>query len=45
MISDKNKAQRDPNQKDIKFILELFNSNKFIECSIEIWSKKINIYW
>ena len=36
MVSDKNKAQKDPIQGDIKFILELFNSNKLVEATKEI---------
>ena len=36
MISDKDKVQKDPNQEVIKFILGLFNSNKFIDAKKEI---------
>ena len=43
MISDKNKAQKDPSQEDIKFILELFNSNKFIDAKKEV-DKQITKY-
>ena len=36
MIPDSNKVQKDPTQEIIKFILELFNSSKFIEAKKEI---------
>ena len=43
MISDNNKVQKDPTQESIKFILELFNSSKFIEAKKEI-DKQILIH-
>jgi len=36
MTVDKKLAQNDPTQEKIKFILELFNSNKLIDTKIEI---------
>ena len=36
MISGNKKDQKEPNKKDLKFILELFNSNKFTEVKKEI---------
>ena len=36
MISNNNKYQNDPPESDIKFILKLFNSNKFIDAKKEI---------
>ena len=41
MNSDNSKDQKDPAQKEIKFILELFNSNKFTEAKKEIDSQII----
>ena len=43
MISDNKKVQNDPTQEKIKFILELFNSNKLIETKKEI-DKQLIIY-
>ena len=42
MISYKQKKQKDPTDEDIKFILKLFNSNKFIKAKQEIEKKIIN---
>ncbi len=42
MISDKQKKQKDPSDEDIKFILKLFNSNKFIEANKEVEKKIVN---
>ena len=36
MNSDKTKVQKDPTQEDIKFILGLFNSKKFIDTKKEL---------
>ena len=36
MNSSNKKDQKNPIQKDLKFILELFNSNKFTEAEKEI---------
>ena len=33
---DKQKKQKDPSQKDTKFVLELLNSNKLLEAKNEI---------
>ena len=43
MIPDNKQVEKDINQKNIKFILELFNSNKLIEAKKEI-NKQIEIY-
>ena len=43
MNSDKTKVQKDPTQEDIKFILGLFNSKKFIDTKKEL-DKKIIKY-
>ena len=36
MVSDKQKKQKNPSDEGMKFILKLFNSNKFIEAKYEI---------
>ena len=41
MISDNTKSQTEPNQKVKKFILDLFNSNKFIDAKKEIYRQII----
>ena len=43
MILNNNKYQNNPPESDIKFILKLFNSNKFIDAKKEI-DKKIIKY-
>ena len=43
MIVNNKKVQNDPTQKKIKFILELFNSNKLIETKKEV-DKQLTIY-
>ena len=43
MILDNNKVKKDPTQESVKFILELFNSSKFIEAKKEI-DKQIATY-
>ena len=36
MIDNNKKVQDDPSQKELKLILELFNSNKLVEANKEI---------
>ena len=43
MNSDNKKEQKDPSKENIKFILELFNSNKLIDAKKEI-DKQITKY-
>jgi len=43
MIVNNKKVQNDPTQEKIKFILELFNSNKLIETKKEV-DKQLTIY-
>ena len=43
MVLNNKQIQKDPNQKDIKFLLKLFNSNHLIEAKKEI-DKQIAIY-
>ena len=43
MTVDKKIVQNEPSQEKIKFILELFNSNKLIDAKIEI-DKELIVY-
>ena len=43
MVLNNKQIQKDPNQKDIKFLLKLFNSNQLIDAKKEI-DKQIAIY-
>lgn len=42
MVSDKQKKQKNPSDEGMKFILKLFNSNKFIEAKYEIEKQIVN---
>ena len=42
MVSDKQKKQKNPPDESMKFILKLFNSNKFIEAKYEIEKQKVS---